>query len=157
VSYLLGVRYLTEKETTYILEYYRNGTGFTRGEMKDFFGFVHNSYQTFLNTGNDTGLRRGRQMLDGAYGRPNPGRHYLYLRASQKEPFDILYLTPALTTIVNVKDGSLSLIPEVAYSPMTNLEVRFRTPVLIGGKGTEYGEKQNDYRVELRMRYHFQF
>jgi hypothetical protein len=40
---------------------------------------------------------------------------------------------------------------------MTNLELRFRTPVLLGKNGTEYGEKQNDYRVELRMRYHFQF
>ncbi|HEU4344020.1 MAG TPA: hypothetical protein VFU31_20895 [Candidatus Binatia bacterium] len=157
VSYLLGLRYLTASETTYILEYYRNGAGFTRGEMKDFFGFVNNSYQTFLNTGNDAGLRRGRQMLNGVYGSPNPGRHYLYFRASQKEPFDILYLTPALTSIVNVTDGSLSLIPEIAYSPITNLDLRFRTPVLIGGKRTEYGEKQNDYRVELRLRYYFQF
>jgi hypothetical protein len=155
ISFLLGLRYLTERETTYILEYYRNGTGFTRDEMKDFFGFVDNSYQTFLNTGDDTGLRRGRQMLDGAYGRPNPGRHYLYFKASQKEPFDILYLTPALTSIVNLTDGSLTLIPEIAYSPITNLELRFRTPVLVGRQGTEYGEKQNDYRVELRVRYHF--
>ena len=155
VSYLLGLRYLTETETTYILEYYRNGTGFTRDEMKNFFGFVETSYQTFLSTGNDTGLRRARQMLDGAYGRPNPGRHYLYFRASQKEPFDILYLTPALTSIANLTDGSLSLIPEIAYSPITNVELRFRTPILLGRKGTEYGEKQNDYRIELRLRYYF--
>ena len=82
-------------------------------------------------------------------------RHYLYFRASQKEPFDILYFTPALTTTINLQDGSLVVIPELAYSPMTNLEIRFRTPVLIGKKGTEYGEKQNDYRVELRIRYYF--
>lgn len=155
VSYLLGLRYLSEQETTYILEYYRNGTGYTREEMKNFFGFVESSYQTFVNTGNDTGLRRGRRMLEGAYGRPNLGRHYLYFRASQKEPFDILYLTPALTSIVNLTDGSLSLIPEIAYSPMTNLELRFRTPVLLGKNSTEYGEKQNDYRIEFRLRYHF--
>jgi len=155
ISYLLGLRYLTEKETTYILEYYRNGTGFTRDEMQDFFAFVGNSYETFLNTGNETGLRRGRQLLEGAYGRPNPGRHYLYFRASQKEPFDILYLTPALTSIVNLTDGSLSCIPELSYSPMTNLELRFRSVFLLGEERTEYGEKQNDYRVELRLRYYF--
>jgi hypothetical protein len=40
---------------------------------------------------------------------------------------------------------------------MTNLDMRFRTPVLLGKKGTEYGEKQNDYRIELRLRYHFGF
>ncbi|HEX6174687.1 MAG TPA: hypothetical protein VF089_11785, partial [Candidatus Binatia bacterium] len=70
---------------------------------------------------------------------------------------DILYFTPAITSIMNVTDGSLTVIPELAYSPMTNLELRFRTPVLLGKNGTEYGEKQNDYRIELRMRYHFQF
>jgi hypothetical protein len=26
----------------------------------------------------------------------------------------------------------------------------------VGGQGTEYGEKPNDYRLELRMRYYFQ-
>lgn len=29
--------------------------------------------------------------------RPNPGRDYLYARFSLKEPFDLLYFTPALT------------------------------------------------------------
>ena len=157
LSYLLGVRYLTEKETTYILEYYRNGTGFSRDQFRDFTTFVSNSYTTFLNTGNDNGLARGSRLAEGAYGRPNPMRDYLYFRASQKEPFDILYFTPALTSIVNLRDGSLVVIPELAYSPVTNLDLRFRTPVLIGGRGTEYGEKQNDYRVEFRMRYYFQF
>jgi hypothetical protein len=80
VSYLLGLRYLTEKETTYILEYYRNGTGLTRDELKGFFRFVENSYEIFTTTGNDAGLRRARQMLKGAQGRPNPGQHYLYFR-----------------------------------------------------------------------------
>ena len=155
VSYLLGLRYLSEKDTTYFLEYYRNGGGFSRAQIKDFITFVDNSYRTFVNTGNDSGLTRAATLLDGPYGRPNPTRHYLYFRASQKEPFDILYLTPAITSIMNVTDASLTLIPEIAYSPMTNLELRFRTPVLLGKKGTEYGEKQNDYRIELRLRYHF--
>jgi hypothetical protein len=155
ISYLLGLRYLTEKETTYILEYYRNGTGFSREQFKDFVSFVDNSYQNFLNTGNDSGLVRGSRLADGGYGKPNPMRDYLYFRASQKEPFDILYFTPALTSIINLHDGSLVVIPELTYSPMTNLELRFRTPVLMGRKGTEYGEKQNDYRVEFRLRYYF--
>ena len=155
LSQLIGLRYLSEKETTYFLEYYHNGAGFSRGQIKDFIKFVDRSYRIFENTGNDSGLRRAEQMLEGPYGMPNAGRHYLYFRASQKEPFDILYLTPAVTSILNVTDGSLSLIPEIAYSPMTNLEIRFRTPISIGRKGTEYGEKQNDYRIELRLRYHF--
>jgi hypothetical protein len=108
-----------------------------------------------VNTGNDSGLVRATGLLGGPYGRPNPARHYIYFRASQKEPFDILYFTPAVTSIMNLTDASLTVIPELAYSPVTNLELRFRTPFLVGKKGTEYGEKQNDYRVEFRLRYYF--
>ena len=157
VSYLLGTRYLSEQDTTYIFEYYRNAEGFTRQEIKDFIDFVENSYRTFVNTGSDSGLSRAANLLNGPYGKPNPARHYLYFRASQKEPFDILYFTPAITSIMNLTDASLTVIPELTYSPRTNLELRFRTAVLLGKDGTEYGEKQNDYRIELRVRYHFDF
>jgi hypothetical protein len=85
----------------------------------------------------------------------NPMRHYLYLRASQKEPFDILYFTPAVTAIVNLDDGSFSLSPEVLYTAVTNLELRLKTTFLAGDRLSEFGEKQNDWRLELRMRYHF--
>ena len=148
LSHLIGLRYLSEQETTYFLEYYRNGGGFSRAEIKDFVSFVNESYETFVNTGNGNGLVSAAKLLDGPYGMPNPGRHYLYFRASQKEPFDILYFTPAITSIMNLTDASLTVIPELAYSPMTNLELRFRTAFLFGKKGTEYGEKQNDYRID---------
>ena len=155
VNYLLGLRYLTEKETTYILEYYRDGTGLSRERMMDFFSFVDRSYRNFLVTGNAGGLVQGAQLSKGAYGKPNPMRDYLYFRVSQKEPFDVLYLTPALTSIVNPADGSFNVIPEVTYSPMTNLEFRLRGVFLVGRHQTDFGEKQNDYRLELRLRYYF--
>jgi hypothetical protein len=153
MSYLLGLRYLTPQETTFILEYYRNGTGFTPREVEDFVSFVDTSYDTFQRTGNATGLERAQTLAAGVYGRPNPMRQYLYFRASQKEPFDILYFTPALTSIVNLTDGSFNVIPEIIYSPVTNLALRVRGVGLFGGQGTEYGERQNDYRLELRVRY----
>jgi hypothetical protein len=153
MSYLLGLRYLTPQDTTFILEYYYNGTGFTPTDVRDFVTFVDDSDATFQRTGNASGLQRAQTLAEGAYGRPNFMRHYLYVRASQKEPFDILYFTPALTSIVNVSDGSFNVIPELVYSPVTNLELRFRAVGLFGTQGTEYGEKQNDYRLELRIRY----
>ena len=155
ISYLLGLRYLTAQETTYILEYYHNGTGLSQNQFADFVTFVNNSYRTFRETGNDSGLKRAQDLAKGTYGRQNPMRDYLYFRASQKEPFDILYFTPAITSIINLQDGSLVVIPELTYSPITNLELRLRTPILIGGKSTEYGAKQNDYRIDLRVRYYF--
>ena len=124
ISYLLGLRYLSPQETTYILEYYHNGTGLTQNQFQDFVTFTNNSYATFLSTGNDSGLVRAQKLAEGVYGRPNPMRDYLYFRASQKEPFDILYFTPALTSIINLQDGSLVVIPELTYSPITNLELQ---------------------------------
>jgi hypothetical protein len=85
----------------------------------------------------------------------NPEMNYLYLRVSQKEPFDILYFTPAITWIANIDDKSFSVAPEITYTGITNLELRLRTILIGGQRGSEFGEKQNDYRVDLRMRYYF--
>jgi hypothetical protein len=123
----------------------------------DFFTFVDSSYATFVRTGNASGLQRAATLAEGAYGRPNPLQHYVYVRASQKEPWNIVYFTPALTTIVNMVDHSFVLIPELLYSPRTNLELRLRGLVFVGDPGTEYGEKPYNYRVELRVRYYFQW
>ena len=154
-SYLLGLRYLTARDTTYILEYYRNGTGFAENETAEFFRFNDNAFNQFQATGNDAGLKRAANLARGGYGRPNPGRSYLYLRVSQKEPFDILYLTPALTVIANADDRSTSIAPELLYTGITNLELRARIFFLGGGAGTEFGEKQNSRRIELQARFYF--
>ena len=77
-----------------------------------------------------------------------------YARVSQKEPFDILYFIPAVTAIANLQDQSLSLAPELVYTGITNLELRLKGTATIGSSGTEYGEKQNDARIELRVRYY---
>jgi hypothetical protein len=154
-SYLLGIRYLTASDTTFIFEYYRNGTGFSHLEIKDYFTFIDRGYDLFLLNGNDSLLKKAASVTEGNYGRINPSKDYLYLRISQKEPFNILYFTPAITTILNLNDRSLSLSPELLYEGIKNLEIRLKGIVLLGGGRTEFGEKQNDYRVELRVRYYF--
>jgi hypothetical protein len=154
-SYLIGIRYLTERETTYIVEYYRNGTGFTENEMKDYFEFINKGYNSYVSTGNDALLKTALNVTEGNYGRINPMRNYLYARISQKEPFDILYFTPSVTGILNIDDRSFSLSPELLYTGITNLELRFKTAFIAGERKSEYGEKQNDCRAELRIRYYF--
>jgi len=153
-SYLLGLRYLTERETTWIVEYYRNGAGYSEDQMRAYFTFSHNAYDQFLAAGSAAGLERAR-ALQTSYGRPNAMRRYLYLRGSQKEPFDILYFTPAVTAIVNLDDGSYSLSPELAYTGIANLDLRLRFFALQGGRLADFGEKLNAQRVELRARYYF--
>lgn len=154
-SYLLGLRHLSERDTTTILEYYRNGTGYTRDEMRGFYSLVNNGYAQFLNTANSSLLQRAINLSRGSYGSPNSGRDYLYLRVSQKEPFDILYFTPAVTLISNLGDRSFSVTPELLYTGITNVELRLRAFFLKGGANTEFGEKQNSQRLELMARIYF--
>ena len=154
-SFLLGLRYLTERDTTWILEYYRNGPGFTESEILGFSRFVDNAYAQFTANGNNAALSRAANLARSGYGRPNPGRNYLYLRVSQKEPFDVLYFTPALTVIANADDRSTSVAPELLYTGFTNIELRLRAFFLNGGASTEFGERQNSRRIELQARLYF--
>ena len=154
-SYLIGVRYLTSLDTTFILEYYHNGTGFSKSATKDYFSFIDRGYNLYHSSGDDSLLKMASHITKESYGRMNPMRDYLFLRISQKEPFNILYLTPAITGIFNIQDKSFFISSELLYNAITNLELRLKTTFLIGDKYTEYGEKQNDYRVELRLRYYF--
>lgn len=154
-SFLVGLRYLSIQETTYIFEYYHNGQGFNQDQVDNFFSLIDRGYDAYLATHSDTFLKRARNLSESGYGRPNFMKDYLYCRISQKEPFDMLYFTPALTWIFNIDDQSFSLAPELVYTGITNLDLRLKAAVLAGGHYTEYGEKQNDYRIELRARYYF--
>lgn len=151
VNYLLGLRYLTPHDITIIGEYYRNGTGYSPQELEEFYRQVHRA-----SGAGDTGaLSELKQLSKSSYGRPNPGREYLYLRGAWKEPFDLLYFTPSIISIVNLEDSSFSLTPELLYKGIHNLELRLRLKWINGGHLTEFGEKQNDYKVEFRLRYYF--
>jgi len=154
-SYLLGIRYLAESDTTFICEYYRNGTGFTGEEIEGFFNLVDNGYNSYVSSSDETLLKKAKTMTEGSYGRQNPMRDYMYLRITQKEPFDILYFTPSITCIYNINDKSYSLSPEILYTGITNLELRLKAGFLTGSDNSEFGEKQNDYRIEFRARYYF--
>jgi len=154
-SYLLGLRYLTKSDTTYIFEYFHDATGFAESEMTDYFSFIDQGYDTYLASGDDSLLKKASNVAGGSYNRRNLMRDYLYLRVSQKEPFDMLYFTPSLTGIFNISDESFSIGPELLYTGIKNLELRLKTTFLVGDSYTEFGEKQNDYRIELRVRYYF--
>ncbi|MDP2268173.1 MAG: hypothetical protein Q8K46_03295 [Deltaproteobacteria bacterium] len=155
LSYLIGIRHLTAFDLTTIIEYYHNGIGFNGGDIKNYYSFVNRGYDLYQTTGNAAALANAQTMAEGAYGRSGARENYLYVRLSQKEPFDILYFTPALTGSINLDDRSYTLTPELLYTGITNLELRFRTAFIVGGRNTELGEKQNDYRAELRVGYFF--
>ena len=155
MNYLLGIRFLTGTNTTFFLEYFKNGNGYTSNEMENFYSLIDQAYQSYLLSGDDSQL----EFLSGAasqtYRTFAPMQDYLYLRISQKEPWNILYFIPSFTSIFNLTDRSFSLTPELLYNPITNLELRAKITILLGKRGSEFGEKQNDFRLEFRGRYYF--
>jgi hypothetical protein len=154
-SYLVGLRYLNALDTTFIFEYYRNEAGLTQKETEAYFSFVQAAYDIYRRTGNEGPIQKAAQLSSGSFNRFTPMQNYLYLRISQKEPGDILYFTPAVTGIYNLDDQSFSLSPELLYAGFTNWEFRLKGTYLAGATLSEFGEKPNDYRVELRVRYYF--
>ena len=112
---LIGLRYLTERDTTIIFELYRNGGGYSVTEMNAFYDLVRASATDSALT-----LPASRAAAQG-YNQTNAMQNYAYLRISQKEPFDILDFTPALTLIANLEDHSVSVIPEAIYTGIKNL------------------------------------
>jgi len=154
-GYLVGIRYLTETDLTAIFEYYHNGEGMTLADLKNMYRYIDRAYDVYQQTGDRSLFGPINRLTQEGFSWRNPLRDYLYLRLSQKDPFDILYFTPAFTTMVCLNDGSFNLIPELNYSPITNLELRLRGIIPVGGEQTEYGEKQSDWRVEFRLRYFF--
>jgi len=155
ISYLLGVRFLTTTNTTFFLEYYRNGKGFSSMEMEDYYSQIDQAYQIYLQSGDESFLTSIANTPEPTYRSFAPMRDYLYLRISQKEPWNILYFFPSITTIFNITDQSFSLAPELIYTPLTNLELRTKISILIGKRGSDFGEKQNNFRLEFRGRFYF--
>ena len=152
-STLLGMRYLTGSETTYILEYYHNGQGYHPSQMKNFYSLVDRGYERYLATSDDAQLKEAARLP--SYRGFSPMRDYLFFRVIQKDAFGVLYFFPAVTVIANLSDGSASLAPEMTYKGFTNWELRLKAFFLAGKKGDEFTEKPNRFRLELRARYFF--
>jgi hypothetical protein len=152
---VVGLRYLTEGNTTFIADYFRNSAGYTSAQMATYFEFVERADASFTTGGDDRLLALARRASEAGYGRMNPMRNYVYGRVTQPDAGGVLYLTCGASAIVNVDDGSYAILPEVQYKPTENLELRWLANIQRGGSRTEFGEKPADVRLELRARYHF--
>ena len=154
-SYLLGLRYLTASDTTYIAEYYRNGTGYSDQEARQFYQFVNTNFTQFQQTGSTALIQKALSLSQGSYGRPNPGKDYLYFRAQQKDALGIVYFQPSITAMMNWQDRSFQVTPELLYTGVKNFDLRLRLFLLQGESSTDFGEKQNSRKLEFYARYYF--
>ena len=151
-SYLLGWRYITSNEVTWIGEYYRNASGYSEGELGDYYRFLE---AAMANKAPTALAAKARQVAQSGYGRPNPGRDYFYLKASVSEPFDWLYGAAAISAITNLRDGSYQITPELTYTGFKNTEIRTRMVFLEGKSRSEFGEKTLSKRLEIYAKFFF--
>lgn len=151
-SWLLGVRYLTQGEVTWIAEYYRNGAGYSAQELDAYYQFLALAMAPGAPTALDS---KARAVAQSGYSRPNPGRDYLYVKASVSEPFNWVYGAASLTTMVNLDDHSFQVTPELSYTGFTNWELRARLILMAGQTHTEFDEKVASQRLEIYARYYF--
>ncbi len=154
-SYLFGLRYLTEEQTTYIAEYYHNGSGFSGSEATNFYRLVDNAVARYQATGDTSLLQNAQALSQSAYGGPTPMRNYLYFRASRQDAFGVVYFTPAVTLMADIEDKSFSLTPELLYTGINNIELRARLYLLYGDHFSDFGSKQNSAKFEVYARYYF--
>ena len=153
-SLLLGLRYLSSQDTTYIFEYYRNGQGYSAREYDNYLSLIETGFDQYLNTSSQALVSQSK-IVSAFYNQQAAMRDYLYLKVSQKDPFDILYFVPAITFIYNMTDQSASITPQINYSPLTNLTLDVKTGLLLGEGKTEYGEKINSAKIVLSIKYFF--
>ncbi|MBN1272365.1 MAG: hypothetical protein JXB26_08845 [Candidatus Aminicenantes bacterium] len=154
-SGLLGLRYLAPTNTTFFLEIYHNDLGLKKNELQKYYSFINEAADHF-NLSSDRALMENLSGKQGAsYQGFTPMQNYLFLRAVQKEPFNILYFYPAMTGIFNLDDGSFLATVELLYNPITNVELRARAVILRGDGFSEFGGKPNKHRWELRLRVYF--
>lgn len=154
-SYLLGLRYLTQSDTTYIAEYYRNGTGYSEEEAQQYYQLVDTAFTQLEQTGSSALLPKALALSRGGYGRANAGKDYVYLRAQQKDALGVVYFQPSITVTINWQDRSYQLTPELLYTGAKNLDLRLRLFLLHGDSMSDFGEKQNSHKLEFYARYHF--
>ncbi len=154
ISYLLGLRFRTEADATWIAEYYYNGAGNREQDQRQFYECVQRAWDA-----GDSDLLAGLPLDEdvdkGPFTKPNPMRQYINLRAWWREPYNILYFTPGFQVLYNLLDTSYSIAPELNYEGMEKLDLRLRLIVPVGDALTEWGEKPNIYKLEFRVRYYF--
>ncbi|MBZ0199477.1 MAG: hypothetical protein K8H86_06390 [Ignavibacteriaceae bacterium] len=150
-SYLIGLRYLGETNTTVIAEYYHNDAGLTRNEFENY-----NSFLTKSAASNDAAIIKQSLGVSQSYFRNSTlMKDYIYLKVTQPEPFDWLYFTPSAYTIYNLADKSFLAALMLNYKPATNIEFILWATALNGKDDSEYGSKQIKEKIELWMRVFF--
>ena len=150
-SYLVGLRYLHVSNTTVIAEYYHHGAGMNRDQFDSYAGFLANA----VSSGSGAAAQEALELNRAYFRSSTLMTDYLYVKMMVPEPFDWLYFTPSIFSIVNLNDGSCLVSASLTYKPVTNVEFIVWPTFLMGGEGSEFGQKMVEQRIELWFRAFF--
>jgi hypothetical protein len=141
---LLGLRYLTENEVTWIVEGYHDSSGLTREESIS----LYESARILPPSKAISVLRQLQQQK-------TINRNYGYVKASVKEPFDWLYFTPGISWLGNLDDESYNIISQLSYEPSTNWTFQAYWQYFSGSENSQYGEGLVKDKLEVAVSYAF--
>ncbi len=125
-SYLLGLRYLTDFELTIISEYLHRSEGLNKEEIES----------STLNI-------------------PFIAKDYTITLITQKEPFSWLYSSVYYKNMLNIVDMSMQNKVGVTYAFKNNINVDASYNINSGGSLSEFGNKQIQDFLWLRMTWNF--
>ncbi|MBT7150942.1 MAG: hypothetical protein HN945_00655 [Deltaproteobacteria bacterium] len=141
---LLGLRYLTENDVTWIAEAYHDSAGLTKDESRALF--------TSLESGSPVAVKNAVSLIQQS---KTLNQNYSYLKVSVKEPFNWLYFTPSMAWLTNLDDSSTNINTQLAYAPAANWLFQFSWQFLSGDVRTQYGENLIKNRTGFEVAYSF--
>ena len=141
---LLGLRYLTDTDVTWIAEVYSDSEGLTADESKTLYENIENS----------SGIK-AQSYLSQIQQRKTINQNYGYIKVSVKEPFNWLYFTPSLTWLGNLDDQSSNVSTQMSYAPSDNWTILLTWQHMAGSQYTQYGENVVQDKLALMTSYSF--
>lgn len=141
---LLGLRYLTDTDVTWISEIYFDSEGFTAAESEMLYENIENSPEI-----------KKQSYLSQIQQRKTINQNYGYIKVSVKEPFNWLYFTPSLSWLGNLDDQSSNISTQMSFTPSDNWIMLLTWQHMAGGQYTQYGENVVQDKLALITSFSF--
>jgi hypothetical protein len=150
-SFLVGSNLLTPWDMSITAEYYYNRFGLSRDEYLDFMNLI----QERIETENPNLINTTKRDYLAKLNSTGLMQKYLYFRVLQPEPFNLVYFNPALSLLWNIDDNSLFFSLPLSWKPVNNFEIVLQPNLMWGRENTEFGERSQSFRVDLKMSFHY--
>ena len=141
---LLGIRYLTDSEITWIVEAYHDASGLTATESRTGFESIGNLPP-----------KQASPLVAELFSQKTLNKNYGYLKVSVKEPFGWLYFTPSLIWLGNLDDNSQNTTVQISYTPSDNWLLLGSWQNMTGDAFSQYGESLISDKLTVTGTYSF--